>query len=251
MVAPFAAYLIASGPRSSGVIAVVVAGILLGHKAPIIQNARSRITETITWRTIAFLLENAVFLLIGLQTRSILAAIAESDLSIGHVVMVCLAVLACVIVVRVAFVFAQQGIHDAFRPPSERTPRSNSFVIGWAGMRGVVTLAAALLIPSTVPHHEVLLLIALTVVVGTLFGQGLALPLITRALKVDAPESGKRCARQGHRPAAGGRRGPPPIGRPRLRRPDRRRRPDPYPPRPAHLRGLGAAVDNLRHRVAV
>lgn len=187
-VTPFAAYLIAERIHSSGVIAVVVAGILLGHKAPIIQNARSRITETITWRTIAFLLENAVFLLIGLQTRSILAAIAESDLSIGRVVMVCLAVLACVIVVRVAFVFAQQGIRDAFRPPSERTPRSNSFVIGWAGMRGVVTLAAALLIPSTVPHHEVLLLIALTVVVGTLFGQGLTLPLITRALKVDAPD---------------------------------------------------------------
>ncbi|AQP48026.1 Na+/H+ antiporter [Tessaracoccus aquimaris] len=187
-VTPFAAYLIAERIHSSGVIAVVVAGILLGHKAPIIQNARSRITETITWRTIAFLLENAVFLLIGLQTRSILAAIAESDLSIGRVILVCLAVLACVIVVRVGFVFAQQGIRDAFRPPSERMPRSSSFVIGWAGMRGVVTLAAALLIPETVPHHEVLLLIALTVVVGTLFGQGLTLPLITRALKVDAPD---------------------------------------------------------------
>ncbi len=187
-VTPFAAYLIAERIHSSGVIAVVVAGILLGHKAPIIQNASSRITEAITWRTIAFLLENAVFLLIGLQTRSILAAIAESDLSIGRVVLVCLAVLACVIVVRVAFVFAQQGIRDAFRPPAERVPRSNSFVIGWAGMRGVVTLAAALLIPRTVPHHEVLLLIALTVVVGTLFGQGLTLPLITRALRVEAPD---------------------------------------------------------------
>lgn len=187
-VTPFAAYLIAERIHSSGVIAVVVAGILLGHKAPVIQDARSRITEATTWRTIAFLLENSVFLLIGLQTREILVAVGESDLGWGRSLGICLAVLGCVVVVRLVFVFAQEGIRDAFRPPEQRMPRSNSFVIGWAGMRGVVTLAAALIIPESVPHHEVLMLIALTVVVGTLFGQGLTLPLLTRALKVQPPD---------------------------------------------------------------
>ena len=66
------------GVHASGVISVVVAGLLLGHKAPIIQTAQSRITERITWRTVAFLLENTVFLLIGLQLDWILADVAES-----------------------------------------------------------------------------------------------------------------------------------------------------------------------------
>lgn len=187
-VTPFAAYLTAERIHSSGVIAVVVAGILLGHKAPIIQTARSRLTETTTWRTVAFLLENSVFLLIGLQTRHILTEVAESHLSLGRVVAICLAVLGCVIVVRLVFVMGTQAVRDAFRPKQQRIPRSSSFVIGWAGMRGVVTLAAALMIPSEVPHHEVVMLIALTVVVGTLFGQGLSLPALTRALKVRPPD---------------------------------------------------------------
>lgn len=128
-VTPFAAYLTAERIHSSGVIAVVVAGILLGHKAPIIQTARSRLTETTTWRTVAFLLENSVFLLIGLQTRHILTEVAESHLSLGPVVAICLAVLGCVIVVRLVFVMETQAVRDAFHPEQQRIPRS-SFVIG-------------------------------------------------------------------------------------------------------------------------
>ena len=71
LVVPFAAYALAEQVHASGVIAVVVAGLLLGHKAPILQTAQSRIAERLNWRTIAFVLENAVFLLIGLQASSI------------------------------------------------------------------------------------------------------------------------------------------------------------------------------------
>ena len=67
-------------------IAVVVAGLLLGHKAPILQTAQSRIAERINWRTIAFLLENTVFLLIGLQARWIVEGAGDSDLSWGRIV---------------------------------------------------------------------------------------------------------------------------------------------------------------------
>ena len=68
-VVPFAAYVAAEEIHASGVVAVVVAGLLLGHKAPIIQTAQSRIAERMNWRTIAYILENTVFLLIGLQAR--------------------------------------------------------------------------------------------------------------------------------------------------------------------------------------
>ena len=76
---PFAAFVAAEEIHASGVISVVVAGLLLGHKAPIIQTAQSRITERITWRTVAFVLENTVFLLIGLQLDWILEDVTRVD----------------------------------------------------------------------------------------------------------------------------------------------------------------------------
>lgn len=107
-VVPFAAYLAGEEIHASGVIAVVVAGLLLGHKAPIIQSAPSRITERTTWRSISFLLENAVFLLIGLQARWIIEAVGASTLGVGQIAGLCAAVLATVIVVRLVWVSALQ-----------------------------------------------------------------------------------------------------------------------------------------------
>ncbi len=86
LVVPFAAYVAAEEVHASGVIAVVVAGLLLGHKAPILQTAQSRIAERLNWRTIAFVLENTVFLLIGLQARSIVEGAGEGDLSWGRII---------------------------------------------------------------------------------------------------------------------------------------------------------------------
>jgi Na+/H+ antiporter len=182
---PFAAFVAAEEVHASGVISVVVAGLLLGHKAPIIQTAQSRITERITWRTVAFVLENTVFLLIGLQLDWILADVADSTLSAGRIALVCGATLVTVIVVRLAWVFATWLLRRLGENP---LPASWTFLIGWAGMRGVVTLAAAFVIPDDAPHREVLLLVAFTVVAGTLFLQGLTLPVLTRVLDVPAPD---------------------------------------------------------------
>ncbi|WP_307861989.1 Na+/H+ antiporter [Nocardioides sp. SYSU D00065] len=182
---PFAAFVAAEEIHASGVISVVVAGLLLGHKAPIIQTAQSRITERITWRTVAFVLENTVFLLIGLQLDWILADVADSTLSSARIALVCVATLVTVIVVRMAWVFATLLFR---RLGTDPVPAAWTFLIGWAGMRGVVTLAAAFVIPDDAPHREVLLLVAFTTVAGTLFLQGLTLPLLTRLLKVPSPD---------------------------------------------------------------
>jgi CPA1 family monovalent cation:H+ antiporter len=182
---PFAAFVVAEEVHASGVLAVVVAGLLLGHKAPIIQTAQSRITERITWRTVAFVLENTVFLLIGLQLDWILGGVADSTLSTDRIVLVCGATLATVIAVRLAWVYATWVFRRMGEDP---LPASWTFLIGWAGMRGVVTLAAAFVIPEDAPHREVLLLMAFTVVAGTLLLQGLTLPLLTRLLGVPAPD---------------------------------------------------------------
>jgi len=189
VVTPFAAYAAAESVHASGVLAVVVAGLLLGHRAPVLQNATSRITERLTWQTVAFLLENAVFLLIGLQARSILAAVAGSDLSLGVILLACGVALAAVILLRMAWVFPARylivhpRVQRARRPPATYTA-----VVGWAGMRGVVTLAAAFAIPAETEHREVLLLIALVVTAGTLTIQGLTLPWLVRRLRVPAPD---------------------------------------------------------------
>ncbi|TIC80104.1 Na+/H+ antiporter [Nocardioides sp. GY 10127] len=191
LVIPFGAYVLAEEVGASGVIAVVVAGLLLGHQAPVLQTAQSRIAERTTWGTVAFLLENAVFLLIGLQAHAILAEIGDSALSPARIVAVCLAVLATVIVLRLVWVFSSRFalLMPRADPGSDpRTPWSYTLVLGWAGMRGVVTLAAAFVIPDDVPHREVLLLVAFTVVAGTLLLQGPTLPLLARRLSIPSPD---------------------------------------------------------------
>ena len=191
LVVPFAAYISAEKAHASGVIAVVVAGLLLGHKSPILQDAQSRIAERTNWRTIAFILENAVFLLIGLQAEWLLADVEKSELSATRIAAVCGLTLVAVIVLRLAWVFPARYL--LVRPgPDPLTgkspPWTYTFLLGWAGMRGVVTLAAAFVIPEDTEHREVLLLIAFTVVAGTLLIQGLSLPWIARWLKVPSPD---------------------------------------------------------------
>jgi CPA1 family monovalent cation:H+ antiporter len=190
-VIPFAAYLAAEAMHASGVLAVVVAGLLLGHRAPILQSARSRIAERTTWRTVAFLLENTVFLLIGLQARWLLGEVSDGALSAGRIVAVCLGPLVAVVVLRLLWVFAARWL--LVRPGPDPTtgkkpPWSNTFLLGWAGMRGVVTLAAAFVLPLDTEYREVLLLVAFTVVAGTLVIQGLSLPWLARRLGVSGPD---------------------------------------------------------------
>ena len=186
LVVPFASYLLAEEVHASGVISVVVAGLLLGHKAPILQTAQSRIAERMNWRTIAFVLENTVFLLIGLQARWIVDGLADSALPASRVVLVCAATLVAVIVLRLVWVFTTSQLLT--RPSTERPPVAITLLVGWAGMRGVVTLAAAFVIPEESDYREVLLLAAFTVVAGTLFAQGLTLPWLARRLDVPTPD---------------------------------------------------------------
>jgi monovalent cation/hydrogen antiporter len=190
-VVPFAAYILAEEVHASGVIAVVIAGLLLGHRAPVLQTAQSRIAERMNWRTIAYILENTVFLLIGLQAQWLLQDVGASDLSPARIAGVCTATLVGVVVLRMVWVFIARYllVRPGPDPDLGRVPPWQfTFILGWAGMRGVVTLAAAFVIPADFENREILLLIAFTVVAGTLFIQGLTLPLFARWLRVPAPD---------------------------------------------------------------
>jgi CPA1 family monovalent cation:H+ antiporter len=196
LLVPFAAYLPAEtlnvgGFHGSGVISVVTAGLILGHKSPVIQSGQSRLSERVNWATIEFLLENTVFLLIGLQARSIIEANSQSDLSALQIAGFCAAVLAGVILIRLLWVLGTRPL--LFRRDKDATdgtvPWSYALVIGWAGLRGVVTLAAAFLIPVGVPFRDTLILAAMVVTAGTLLLQGLTLPLLVHALNLRGPDA--------------------------------------------------------------
>jgi CPA1 family monovalent cation:H+ antiporter len=191
LVTPFVAYVAAEEIHGSGVLAVVIAGLLLGHKAPILQTATSRIAERLNWRTISFLLENAVFLLIGLQARWILSDVEASGVPAIDVVKLCIGTFLTVVVLRLVWMFFARAA--LVRPgPDRETGQQPSWqhttVLGWAGMRGVVTLAAAFAIPESFDYQETLILTALVVAAGTLFVQGSTLPWLVRRLRLTAPD---------------------------------------------------------------
>jgi CPA1 family monovalent cation:H+ antiporter len=195
LLVPFAAYLPAEaihlfGAHGSGVIAVVVAGLVLGTKSPTFQSGQSRLSERVNWATVQFLLENTVFLLIGLQASRIVQDVSAATVPVAAIVVFCLAVLLAVIVLRLGWVaiggfFLFRRDRDyAHRPP----PWSNLLVTGWAGLRGVVTLAAVFLIPADAPHRETMVLAAMVVVAGTLLLQGGSLPWLVRRLGLRGPD---------------------------------------------------------------
>lgn len=182
---PFAAYLPAEALDASGVIAVVTAGLILGHRSPRSQPGASRLSERINWTSIQFLLENAVFLLIGLQVAHDIDRVAASPLGAGRIAVAAVAVLLAVLLLRPLWlVLYRLVVHRVGRP----APWSYTIVLSWAGMRGVVTLAAALLLPTSTPHRDVLILIAVLVTVGTLLLQGTTLPRLARRLGVRGPD---------------------------------------------------------------
>jgi NhaP-type Na+/H+ or K+/H+ antiporter len=230
-VVPFLAFIPAEEMHASGVLAVVVAGLYTGHRSGSAFSAQARINDSVNWHTVQFLLENGVFLLMGLEIRYLVEEINPELLTVGESVVIGLAVTALLIMIRFVWmgplilllrakVGYQERRTNRFRaaldrlklqePGDERAQRRanrgeqiyrrrktdimqlraegldwrGGVVIGWSGMRGVVTLAAAQSLPEATPYREQLVLIAFTVAVVTLLLQGGTLPWVIRALEV-------------------------------------------------------------------
>jgi CPA1 family monovalent cation:H+ antiporter len=189
LLTPFVVAAVAEAIHASGVVAVVVTGLYLGHRLPTLMSARSRLQTSAFWQMVKFLLEGLVFLIVGLQLRQIVAAL---NTPAGQVVGITLAVLATVIVGRFVWVFPATYLPRRIprirrRDPSP--PWSIPAVIGWAGMRGVVTLATALALPAVLAGgaeypRALFVWLAFAVIVGTLVLQGTTLPLMARILQV-------------------------------------------------------------------
>ncbi|TAK69776.1 MAG: Na+/H+ antiporter [Actinomycetota bacterium] len=197
LVVPFVAYSLGEELHTSGVLAVVVCGLYVAHRGYRDISFSGRLQLESMWRLIAFVLECLVFLLIGLQFQTTLAEMAEVD--VGHAFALCAAMLGTVIVVRIGYVFGWAWLsrlvgrrRSQFDGPRQLT------VVSWAGMRGVVSLAAAFGLPQLMadgvrlPYRELVTVLTFFVVIGTLALQGLTLPLLIRRLGLGRSDTAAR-----------------------------------------------------------
>jgi CPA1 family monovalent cation:H+ antiporter len=174
-------------------VAVVVTGLYLGHRYPTLMSAASRLQMDAFWRMVKFLLEGLVFLLVGLQLRFI---VQELHAPLGTVVVATVAVLAIVVACRFIWLYPATYLTRLIPRVRERDPAPPwqfPTVIAWAGMRGVVTLAAALALPPVLaggrPYpRDLFVWLAFSVIVGTLVLQGITLPVVARKLRIEGDD---------------------------------------------------------------
>ncbi|WP_368496949.1 Na+/H+ antiporter [Herbiconiux sp. A18JL235] len=189
LVTPYLAFIPAQLLHGSGVLAVVVAGLFLGFRAPVIQTAQARIAESLNWRTIQFLLENAVFLFIGLSLFGIFQGAVADSPGVWPTVLISAALLLAVFLSRLLWMLFTTSVYR-FGPRWLRERGwswRNGLAVSVAGIRGVVTLAAVFLLPVETPGRSFLQFLAFVVVVGTLLG-GAFLPFVIRRLKLPPPD---------------------------------------------------------------
>ena len=184
LLTPYAAYLPAELLGVSGVLAAVTAGLFIGRRSSRIMGSEARLAGRSTWESLVFLLNGVVFLAIGFQIATISREMDRASLlqlaGVGLVVSIAL------IVVRAAWIFALSA-RDMLTKNQRPIRLRESIVLSWAGMRGVVSLAAALALPISLPFgplpaREAIIVITFTVILVTLVGQGLTLPLVIRAV---------------------------------------------------------------------
>ena len=193
LLAPFGAWLMAEAVGVSGVLSVVTAGIVVGRAAPRILGSDARVLGSGVWQMVVFTLNGLVFILIGLQLPTILDTLAASR-TFAEVASWAVIVSVTVIVVRMVWVFPGTylpGLLSARVRAREVQPQPrNVLIVGWAGMRGVVSLAAALALPLKVdsgapfPERDLVIFLTFSVILATLVGQGLSLPWLIRRLGV-------------------------------------------------------------------
>jgi CPA1 family monovalent cation:H+ antiporter len=187
-VSTFGVWMLADRIGLSGVLTMVCYAMTVARTSPERTPARTRIPTYAVWDTVVFALNILAFIFIGLQIRPILEGLAAADR--GRYFAVTGAVLLTVIVVRLAWHMSFNAVvrwrnrRFGFHPPRPmlRATIGSGLIISWAGMRGIVSLAAAMALPSAFPYRDLIVLTAFAVVLGTLAIQGLTLKPLLRAL---------------------------------------------------------------------
>jgi len=191
IITPFAAYLTAELLHVSGVLAVVSAGLFLSFRSSEAFSNQSRIMAYSVWEVIIYILNSLIFIFIGLQLRNVMAGI--TDYSNAELLWYGIAISFVVIIIRFVWVvpaaMIPRWLSKHIRESEPFDPR-NMVVFGWAGMRGVVSMAAALALPFALPdgtpfpHRNLIIFLSFCVILATLVALGLTLPMVIRLLKL-------------------------------------------------------------------
>jgi CPA1 family monovalent cation:H+ antiporter len=192
LLTPFAAFWVPHMLGGSGVLATVTAGLFVSWNGPRFISPATRLQGFFVWDLVVYLIEGVIFLMTGLQARLVAETLEPSQW--GRLALACASVCAAIILVRFVWVFAAtylpRLIATRTMRPGPAPPWRWTFMVAFTGIRGVVSLAAALSIPFTAdgapfPERGLVLLVTFAVILVTLVGQGLILPLVIRALKLD------------------------------------------------------------------
>ena len=189
---PYLAYWIPEHLGGSGVLATVACGLYVSWNGPRLIPAATRLQGIFFWDLIIYLIEGFVFLITGLQARTLIEK--AHDFPVNELLVATAMTAAIVIVARFVWIFPATYLPRWLIPPLARRdpspPWQQVFVLGFTGVRGVVSLAAALAIPLTIesgapfPHRDMILFATFGVIIITLVGQGLMLPTVIRWLGV-------------------------------------------------------------------
>jgi NhaP-type Na+/H+ or K+/H+ antiporter len=202
----YAAYYPADALHLSGVLSAIAAGLFLGRQTYSITSASSRVQITAMREITLFLINGLLFILVGLQLRPILVGLSGAE-SPGALIAMAAAVSLTVILVRLLWAFPAAYLPAALSPKiraAEGRPSwRNVLVVAWTGLRGGISLAAALAVPLTIangapfPHRDLILFLTFSVILATLVGQGLTLPVLIRklGLTAESPEREEALAR--------------------------------------------------------
>jgi len=206
LITPFAAYLPSEALHVSGILAVVTTGLYHGWRIPEFTTSRTRLQAAPVWEMIEFLLDGLIFLLIGLQLPEVVSRLSQWRFSSLLKYAFCISV--AIILIRILWVFPATYLPRLlFKSIRKRDPWpawQHVCIVAWTGMRGVVSLAAALALPFTLangdafPARDLILFLTFAVILVTLVVQGLTLPPLIRWLKVEddgAAEQEERDAR--------------------------------------------------------
>src|SRR3989454_11335291 len=194
LLTPFVAYLAAERLGVSGVVAVVTAGVYLGWRMPELLTFKTRLQGGPVWEMVEFLLNGFVFILIGLQWPEVLRALSGNSIPIHRLVRYALLISLAVILIRILWVFPATYLPRLiFKKLCKHDPYpkwQHVTIVAWTGMRGVVSLAAALALPDKIqdnspfPGRDLILFLTFVVILATLVVQGLSLPPLIRWLGV-------------------------------------------------------------------
>jgi CPA1 family monovalent cation:H+ antiporter len=189
---PYTTYILAEHLQVSGVLAVVAAGLVRGRYTPKIVSAEMRIIARSVWNILVFMLNSLIFMLIGTRMSAVIDSL--SGYSVLDLIGIGLAASVAAIVVRVLWVYPvawlPRWLAGSLNRDEPALGRPELGIIGWCGMRGIVSLAAALALPATLPdgspfpHRDLIVFVTFFVIAATLLGQGLTLPAVIRWLNV-------------------------------------------------------------------